>query len=71
MTLRTRTIVGLTLITVLLGFNTPAALATDMSLADYVNPLVGTDSEFNFSNGKHLSGYRPALGHELLVTRDQ
>ena len=47
---RTNTIIGLTL-AVLLGLDLAAGRAAAASVADYVNPLVGTDSEFNFSTG--------------------
>ncbi|MGE5296507.1 MAG: GH92 family glycosyl hydrolase, partial [Solirubrobacterales bacterium] len=47
---RTNTIIGLTL-AAFLGLGLPACLAAEPSLVDYVNPLVGTDSEFNFSTG--------------------
>lgn len=47
---RTNTIMGLTL-AVLLGLDLTAGRAAEPSVADYVNPLVGTDSEFNFSTG--------------------
>jgi predicted alpha-1,2-mannosidase len=46
---RTNTIMGLILATIL-GLNLTAGRAAE-SVADYVNPLVGTDSEFNFSTG--------------------
>jgi len=47
---RTNTILGLTL-AALVGFNLTTGRAAEPSVADYVNPLVGTDSEFNFSTG--------------------
>ncbi len=47
---RTHTIMGLTL-AALLGLDLTAGRAAEPSVADYVNPLVGTDSEFNFSTG--------------------
>lgn len=46
---RTNTIMGLILATIL-GLNLTAGRAAE-SVADDVNPLVGTDSEFNFSTG--------------------
>ena len=47
---RTNTILGLTL-AAFLGLNLTTGRAAEPSVADYVNPLVGTDSEFNFSTG--------------------
>lgn len=51
MTHRTNAIITLTLVAVLLGSNPVLSRAAAPSVADYVNPLVGTDSEFNYSNG--------------------
>jgi predicted alpha-1,2-mannosidase len=47
---RTTAIIGLTLAAIL-GLGLAACRAAEPSLVDYVNPLVGTDSEFNFSTG--------------------
>jgi len=51
MTHETKTLIGLILVVALFGLPSALGQTADTSVADYVNPLVGTDSEFNFSNG--------------------
>lgn len=38
---------------------------------DYVSTLVGTQSKFELSTGKYVSGYGTAVGNEFLDTADR